>query len=212
MSKQKVIKFKCNNCGADVEFVSYTSINARNDANLKEKFLNDTLYSVTCENCNAKLKTIYPLLYHDPDKKFMVYGVHPDSLYKIINSFDIMKQDYPDAYDGYTLRVCASPSDMREKVIILNADLDDRVMELYKALDVNAINALDENANATRGYFFVEDGKNIIEYNSTYYISKELSADNYDVIKSVFSKDIEEAKDNYIVDLDWANEVVSKGL
>ncbi|MBO5713030.1 MAG: CpXC domain-containing protein [Clostridia bacterium] len=209
MSKQKVIKFNCNVCNEPVEFISYGSINARQNPELKQKLIDDTLYKITCPKCGAKLKTIYPLLYHDPDKKFMVYGVPPDDLYKIINTFNVMKDKYPNAYEGYTLRVASNPTDFREKVIILNANLDDRVIEIYKALDVNSINALDENAKATRGYFFVDGDKNMIEFDATYYIKKELSADNYDYIKSFFATDIEGALNNYIVDVDWAKEIIS---
>ena len=54
--------------------------------------------------------------------------------------------------------------------------------------------------------------KNKIEFDATYYICKEVSADSYDFIKSFYSEDIELAKDNYIIDVDWAKEVISNTL
>ena len=208
MSKSKKVKIICSNCGAEIEFTVYDSINARLNPELKQKLIDDTLYKVEC-SCGAKLKEIYSLLYHDPDKKFMVYGVHPDSLFKVVQTFDVMREKYPKEYDGYTLRAVSSPTDLREKVIILNAGLDDRVIEIYKRLDIEGINQMQPDANATKGYFYIENDKNIIEYNTSFYLSKEITSENYEFIKNFYVGEITASENSYIIDGDWANSVIN---
>ena len=208
MSKQETLTIKCSNCGNEVKFIMYSSINARLNPELKDMLISDTLYKVECSKCGAKLKEIYSLLYHDPDKKIMIYGVPPDDVYRTINTFDMLLKEYPDTYLGYTLRVVSSPTDLREKVITLDAGLDDRVVEIYKYLDVNSINELHEDAKATRGYFYIQDGKNMIEFDTTYYINKEMSSENYEFLKKFYVNEINASKNNYIIDKDWAESVV----
>ena len=119
-----------------------------------------------------------------------------------------MKEKNPDAYNGYTLRAVSSPTALREKVIILNAGLDDRVIELYKFLDVTSINELHAEANATKAYFYIEDGKNMLEFNSTYYINKEITSTNYEFIKEAYAEEILASENSYIIDDVWAENIL----
>ena len=198
---------KCGGCGNDVEFTYYDSINARQNPELKQKLLDGSLYEVSCPHCGAHLRETYSQLYHDPDKKFMVYGVHPDSFYKVVQTYDIMREKNPQMHKNYRLRIVSSPTRLREKVAVLNADLDDRVIEIYKYLDVESIKAVEPEANATKAYFYIEDGKNMLEFDTNYPLSKQISADNYDFIKSMYFEEIELSADNYIIDSEWAESI-----
>lgn len=205
MERKEIIK--CGGCGNDVEFTYYDSINSRQNPELKQKLLDGSLYEISCNRCGAKLRDTYSLLYHDPDKKFMVYGVHPDSIYKVVQTYDIMRENNPLIRDNYRLRIVPSPTRLREKVAILNADLDDRVIEIYKYLDVESIKAVEPEANATKAYFYIENGKNMLEFDTNYPLSKQISADNYDFIKSMYFEEIDLSAENYIIDSEWAESI-----
>ena len=74
-STQKIYCPKCSNCQ---EFEIWESVNVTLDPKLKEKVLNRNLMTFECDKCGYKAEGVYPLLYHDMDKKLIIYLVPKD--------------------------------------------------------------------------------------------------------------------------------------
>ena len=63
----------CPSCGHQQDFVAWESLNATLNPLEKEQLLTGTLTRFTCEKCKESVDVVYPLLYHDMEKQFMVW-------------------------------------------------------------------------------------------------------------------------------------------
>ena len=210
MSKNRETALFCPNCSQTVVITENAVINTGEQPSLKQKIINGELYDYSCPKCGGVIHHVHETLFHDVDDKIMIYSVHPDNLYKIIRTFNLAREQNGHAYQTYRLRAVTTPTRLREKVIIFNAGLDDRVIEIIKFSELSAINTTFSNLNLNRGYFYVDDGKFYIEFvgDGDDFIRKEIPADTYDFIRSYYSAVIDNDA-SIVVDSFWAENAVS---
>ena len=78
MSMNSIKKVNCPKCDNSQDFEIWNSINVSLDPRLKERVLNRSVLTFECEKCGYKEEGIYPLLYHDMDKKLMLFLLPKD--------------------------------------------------------------------------------------------------------------------------------------
>ncbi len=107
----------------------YRSINAADDPELKQKVMDGSLFVWECPDCGQMNLVKYECLYHDPEKKLMVWllpsGELPETEMTAI-------QNHTNAMGDYTLRRVSDVTGLMEKVLLVEEGLDDRVMEMCK--------------------------------------------------------------------------------
>jgi len=111
----------------------WSRINVREEPELKEKVRDGSLFLWECPVCGRTNLARYPLVYHDPDARLMVW-VMPDGILPP-EQMDLLERQLTaqeDALDGYTLRRVEDIGSLMEKVAVADAGLDDRVVELCK--------------------------------------------------------------------------------
>ncbi|WP_324725999.1 CpXC domain-containing protein [Actomonas aquatica] len=128
MSQSAVTQISCPSCGHDQDFTLWNSINVGLDPDKKSALKNGSLTRFTCAKCAHETDVNYPILYHDPAHAFMVW-LH-------VGEGEVDTDTLPggEVLEGYHLRVVASRNALIEKTHVLEQGLDDRVMELFKAL------------------------------------------------------------------------------
>ena len=119
----------CPKCGQTEEITVYRSINTADDPSLKEKVRNGSLFLWKCPHCGTVNLARYETLYHDPEKKLMLWMV-PDG--KISEAQMQAITNHTKAMGGYTLRLVRDMGELMEKVLIFDAGLDDLAVELCK--------------------------------------------------------------------------------
>lgn len=119
----------CSKCGQANEITIYKSINTAQEPSLKEKVKNGSLFLWECPHCGTVNLARYETLYHDPEKKLMLWLV-PDG--KISQTQMQAITNHTKAMGGYTLRLVRDMGELMEKVLIFDAGLDDVVLELCK--------------------------------------------------------------------------------
>ncbi len=119
----------CSKCGRTTEITVYRSINTAEEPELKEKVRNGSLFLWECPHCGTVNLARYETLYHDPQKKLMLWLV-PDG--KISETQMQAITNHTRAMGGYTLRLVRDMGELMEKVLIFDAGLDDVVLELCK--------------------------------------------------------------------------------
>ena len=92
---------------------------------LREQVLRETLFNWRCTKCGYQALIVYPFLYHDTERRFMV-ALNPDP--------DAKRLESPPLADGLAKRVVRLPAELKEKVLIFEAGLDDMAVELTKLL------------------------------------------------------------------------------
>lgn len=119
----------CNKCGKEHTIEIYKSINVAQDPDLKAAVLSGEAFLWECPHCGQSNLAAYECLYHDPDARFMVWMLpfgEPQGREKEA----IMAQTK--AMGDYKLRIVSNAGDLMEKVMVFDAGLNDRCIELVK--------------------------------------------------------------------------------
>ena len=124
----------CPNCGnkIEVEFQQEYEVPLFNKK-VKNEIMSKRgdYFSTTCSKCGQKVMWAYPFRYVDPVQKldfFLMPVGHPEEQ-KFFNNIDTFN-----THVGFTTRLVADGDALAEKIIIQEAGLDDRVIELCKNL------------------------------------------------------------------------------
>ena len=129
MSIVKQALARCSRCAHEHEITIYKSINTAEDADMEARVLNGSLFMWTCPDCGCKNLVSYECLYHDPAKKRMLWLLPRDK-----SNTEEMEAiaHHARSLGGYTLRICPDLGSLIEKILILNAGLNDVAIEVCK--------------------------------------------------------------------------------
>lgn len=123
------VKARCPHCGNEVEVPTVSIVNTKTNPELKQQLLEGKLFIWNCSHCGADNLVSYPLLYHDPAAKLLMWlsdGV-PEVEAKMVEAIAAQ----PDMAD-YTARIVDTPGELMEKIKIFDAGLEDIPMEICK--------------------------------------------------------------------------------
>ena len=115
----------CAKCGAKQKLQAWPSATVLQNPELRKKVLDETLFNWSCEKCGYQALVVYPFLYHDTQRRLMI-ALSPDP--------DAKRLETPPTVDGLKKRVVRLPAELKEKILIFEAGLDDAAMELTKLL------------------------------------------------------------------------------
>lgn len=119
----------CSQCGNLKIINIYKSINVSENPELKDMVRDGSLFLWKCPHCGKVNLARYQTLYHDPEKKMMVW---------MLNGEDISETqmqaiaNHTKAMGGYTLRIVSDTGSLMEKVLIKDAGLEDTAIEMCK--------------------------------------------------------------------------------
>jgi hypothetical protein len=131
MSQTK--QFECPECQTSGQHTMEKRVCISKTPQLKEDIISGTYFEWVCPGCAKRFFVDDVFLYNDDENKFMVYLV-PGYDEETLPVPTLLKtdSDYDTAHS--TLRVTASFIDFAEKIKILEAGLNDRIVEAIKAL------------------------------------------------------------------------------
>ena len=137
MSRRTEIPLTCPACGRAHRFGAWQSLNVTLDPQEKPRLLDGSLTRFTCEGCGHTADVVYPLLYHDMEKQLMVWLLPEGGEEDPGDKSD--PDELPPAMrktlgPGYTFRRVGSHNELREKIYVFDAGLDDRVVEVVKLI------------------------------------------------------------------------------
>jgi hypothetical protein len=127
MSFSNEITITCPACQHPQAFTAWQSINVTLDPELKEKLLDRSLATFHCEKCDHTAGVNQGLLYHDMDRHVMIM-LGCQNLDELESPVPLVQDFQAD----YSLRLVGSMNELIEKVLLLDADLDDRATEMFK--------------------------------------------------------------------------------
>lgn len=126
MSQSAMQEITCPQCGKKHSFRVWDSINTREYPEMKEKVRNDEAFRYRCPDCGAAAILNYNFLYHQQEDKVLIFVDADGSSYEEMKKILSQKGN---AFDGYRKRIILSYNDFKEKLLILDAGLDDRIVE-----------------------------------------------------------------------------------
>lgn len=119
----------CRKCGQNTQVPYYDSINVKDRPDLKARVLDGSLFVWQCPYCGTANLMQGQTLYHDPENRVMVWVTGGD---RALEEQACAAYGRIDALDGYVLRFVDEVGGLVEKIKILDAGLDDVVMEMAK--------------------------------------------------------------------------------
>ena len=160
MSTQISKEVGCPHCGAAVKTGMWPAISARDNPELRERVLDETLFDWKCPQCGYTAQLMYPCLYHDPERQFMVY-VEPNGCGK--SETADAEEKFPQL-SGVKKRMVSTLAGLKEKMLIFEAGLDDAAVELVK-LALSGVLEQKYGKKASNGYFcFCDEAENKITF------------------------------------------------
>ena len=215
MSLESGELIKCPRCGKGSEFIAWKSLNSALNPEAKADLVSGKLFVFKCPHCGAGCNVDYGMLYHQMDDKIMIhYALNDEEETEVIESFEKMSSGEMArsvgislVEEGYTFRVVRSQNQLREKIVIFDNKLDDRVIEVMKLFLISHLS--ESNSELEIENLFLEANESGPEHfaiqlkdgnwGSTAYIP-----DLYESIRNDIFKDSDDGKSEYIVNCQWA--------
>lgn len=129
----------CPHCGHKQKMPVWGIVSATENTKKKNEIINGTFFECTCKNCGETNVIAYSMLYHDDVRETMLY--HVQSMLGIADArraIEDRRRGVSEANDC-KIRIVTSPNSLKEKVLLCDHGLDDRIIELMKALIVEEI-------------------------------------------------------------------------
>lgn len=114
----------CPHCGEQEIITIISGINAAENPEFKQKILDETLFDWQCGRCGYTAQMSYPLVYHDPKGGYMV------ALYRTGTKANAVEAG-PEISHLVKRRV-KNLAELKEKILIYDAGLDDVAVDLNK--------------------------------------------------------------------------------
>ena len=137
---KRTIHYRCEQCGKLHMAQVYEGVDVAKEPQFRSRVMDASIFDFACPDCGYVNGIIYPFVYHDPDRRFLirlidqtVTGDPFTSLFDTEEETDAaIKGVVEDMKQRYRFRVVRTPNDLMEKIAIFEAGYDDRVIELMK--------------------------------------------------------------------------------
>lgn len=158
MSKERKEIVTCPKCNKESDYIIWESLNGDLDPEAKKELMDGTLFQFNCPHCGHQCNVDYGMLYHDMAHQVMVYYVSEDSVEKTQKMFSDIDGKIGIPMPGYRKRIVTNQNALREKAIIFENELDDRVIELIKIFYLANAQERFPDANVEAAFFLIHDG------------------------------------------------------
>ncbi len=159
----------CPRCNHTSRAHLYISINGTNDPQFKRDLLSGRVLSFKCPNCGHEGRFMYPLLYNDMKRRFMVYMIPQIDRFQLEDRR--LEEDYRNL-KGIRKRITADFNSMKEKIFVFESGLDDMAVELTKYAIAEMVAKKHDLGRVTEGYLTMYNREaNTIGF--TYFIGED---------------------------------------
>ncbi len=147
----------CPTCNKHFQASVYASINVSLDPSLKGKLMRGEINKVLCPECKTEITIASDLLYRDTDKKLWLQvaweneqewmeeeAKFKDKLASFYHEVPRLADTIGPIEKTYTYRLVFGYSQLREKVSVFDANLDDRIIEWIKFISILQIEPLED--------------------------------------------------------------------
>ncbi len=129
MSMAKTISFNCPDCSAPMSVTVYESVNTALTEDLPEKIITGEFFKKKCLGCGKIHRVVHSMLYNDLRHKAWIFMALPSDKDHDKNVSNLHSTPLPLNVES---RLVFSPEELAEKVSILEAGRDDRIIEFFK--------------------------------------------------------------------------------
>ncbi len=220
MSKYSMEKIACPVCNKKNEIKIWDSINVELNPEAKEGLLNGELFSFHCDKCGNSTNVFYPCLYNDQKHNVMVYLITEDMEENTVKMWELAEKQMEELMIPGTVfsipeiknvekRIVFDIDRLREKALIFDNGLDDKIVEIIKLLHFAKLSFERPELNIQDIFFFVEDGKYKLELFGDKVFSMVIQDGFYEQVKEDYKDFLKNIEKSYVIDMDWANNFIN---
>jgi hypothetical protein len=210
MSKERIEVIPCPKCGHEQNFTVFESLNGDLDPAAKMSLLNAELFKFRCGECEFETNVVYDILYHDMTHQAMVYLIPKNAVEEVTRMMDHADTAFGFGTSNYRKRIVFDQNALREKALIFDNGLDDRIMEIVKTFYLSNAREQFPDANIEAAYFFVKDGAYMLEFVGEIPLMTEIAVDFYAQVGMQYMNVFNDISANtYIIDANWAARVLN---
>lgn len=218
MSKKQTVQVACPACKKESDYTIWESVNTAIDPEMKAAVRNRSAFLFTCPECGEKTYVDYSFLYHQMEDRIMIHYANTEenaeNIYNLVTGKE-MPGMAKDLFDhGYLIRIVRSQIELREKLAIFDAGLDDRIVELFKLYVLAAFQKDNPDCRITELLFFSEGGKHCIQIFADCKPkgTAELTPAVYDILTNDYGPRMPDLRqDGPFIDRQWAMEMLGLG-
>ncbi len=118
-------EIRCPSCGIAEPTKLWPGIPGQQELSLRAKVLDESLFCWKCRECGYEMQLVYPCFYHDAQRGFVIF-LEPNPREPSFHKHDA---DIP---EGTQKRLVTRIEELKEKVLIFEAGLNDAAVELAK--------------------------------------------------------------------------------
>lgn len=128
MTDENLLRISCPQCGTVFQKSFPTRLNTAESPEQKATLLDGSLFVVECPDCGTRQIARFPLLYHDPQARLLLWLDADEEARR--RAAGVLTST-PEMQD-YRIRLVDGPGELIEKVKIFDAGLSDIAVELCK--------------------------------------------------------------------------------
>jgi hypothetical protein len=138
MSEESTYNIRCPQCGCAQDVLLHDSVNVQTHPEMRDRIMSNQLNAVTCEQCSFGFRVDKPLLYHDPNRNFMIHLIpgQADLIEGTQNRFSEWMRELssllPSGVRAPDLHLVVTRPELVERIFLLEAGLNERVIEYIK--------------------------------------------------------------------------------
>lgn len=196
----------CPQCGKVHMCERYSVINVTEKPELKEKVLKNQIFVFTCEECGLTAPLTYESVYVDSKKQMIIY-LAPEMNANVEASMKMWEQ-----VDAKHRRVVDNINDLKEKILIADRLLDDRIVEFMKIENVQQLKDQMQDDNLMN-ILFDTDGTNF--YFLVFFEKKgigriPIAPDYYRACEGRYASKLSKKRSRHFtkIDFEWAGNIL----
>ena len=205
MSNSRIEKIKCPQCGKELEFRIWASVESDttilDEGPRTDDIISGELFALECEGCGFKTLIPYPIVFNDKKHNAHVYMTQPEGVEECLDEINRAKYKA-----GSKVRVVTTLSAFREKVMLFTDGLDDRLLEIAKLVYVLQNRETMEANKVDAIYYDSQDGTRkfaLIAGENEFFAM--LDDAYFKLLEDNFGKKLKKyGQDDYLVDAEWA--------
>lgn len=133
LTEYSLEEMACPKCGYKHSIRKYKRINVTEKEGLRQDILKNRIFAFRCEKCGLNAPLTYECHYYDPGKKYQIF-LAPELDEKAMQAMKELEEKTTG-----TKRVVDNINDLKEKIMIRENHMDDRVVELLKIMVISQL-------------------------------------------------------------------------
>ena len=219
MSQFRTEHMVCPACNKKDTIRLYERIESTDTA-ARNKLLTGSLFKYHCPKCDYSTHIGFNVLYNNDEKRFMVYLAADRDVDGMKTAMDNIEAKVnalaPSKDIKYSVRrrIVVDNNELIEKVVIFEADLDDRIIELMKMFYVQAVEENNPGMKIQVCYFCIVDDEWHLEMvaDDGRVFAVKMQKDLYQNFEDEYCEEIDRIGETYFVNTDYAVNIYGENL